>query len=389
MKVDKHIMLILGVLLISSFIVISFSINTVGAHTVNGNNIVYNNEKISKEITTENIKTPLKFKTESSGIQQVGIHPSSPEYKDNVTVYAIIHNASSVYLNWTIDFSLFHVSEMNLTQPLNDNYTAIIPAQEYGVYVYFKVKAILNDNSTQETNWLHYFVDDFTEPVFYWANISSKSFITLKEVTITANVSDDGSGVYFVRVFIYWSEDNKTFYPYDDYVLTESNGLYLVNVSFADSGYYRMYFYAEDVAGNGKDYPRSDYIYFQVKKRTTRLLYQGSLQVRYSDYLTIDVFLEDLNASTSKGIGNAHIEAYIDDNIAGLFTTSDSGWAQVSIYIDYLVGNHTLKLVFQETTTYSKTTLELSISVIAEKNSSRIQHRQQQQRNVLRSSEGR
>lgn len=129
-------------------------------------------------------------------ISNVDFTPQNPAEMEEVTVIAIINDDNEVSLAHV----LWGYSESNLNNELNMNqnaseFTAVIPGQNADVTVYFKVEAADNENEYAESDVYEYTVQSNSNeaPVISNINFTPSEPNDLQEVTITANITDDGN----------------------------------------------------------------------------------------------------------------------------------------------------------------------------------------------------
>ncbi len=372
----------LVIFLITFLILIPKNTNNVSTSANNSNTkneirrIPISHTKVLKSvIIREDARIKLRIKSmRSITIKDVWIEPIYPEYDDNVTVYAIVENAEEVCLNWTTG-NRFNYVKMNLVAPLENKYSAVIPAHSYDTIVYFRIEAFnYTSNESVKTNWFNFVFDDFTPP-----NITKIVFpnttLTLNEILITLNASEDenASGLYLAYVIIQYSEDNKTWsneYAYD--MNYNSTGKYFyLKLSFTNHGYYRFYFIVEDYAGNQARSPKDSnkYYYIRVLPRIARIRIlvnnteADEIQIRYTDAIRIFAQALDLNGTY---VINGEIEIKINNDVLGYVYTNETGFAEFYLLADKNVGKYNLTLTLHHSA-YKVAKLIVNLKIIRER----------------------
>lgn len=298
-------------------------------------------------------------------IQDVYISPDEPEYSDSVTVYAIVINADSVYLNYTYG-SYYHCVEM--IQQTDNQYFYTLPPNSYGTTVVYRIQAYnYSDPSSAYSEWYNFTYSDFTPPIIGVIDIPNQS-LTLRPLGFRINVSEDknASGVYCAYIVLQYSYDNRTWGDSTTYVLSynSSSRLWEIEISFIDYGYYRYYFVAEDNAGNIAYLPNSQYYYLRIYPRYAEIIGEN-ITVPYSDNYLVKIQLIDLN--DTEPIKYAYVDVYLNKS-SGLeylttIETNGTGYAWFILYASWSVGGYGLVFIFEDSS-YKRTQKAFILEIV-------------------------
>ncbi len=133
-------------------------------------------------------------------ILRVQIEPPRPQYCDNVTVVAQVHDYESgifyVLLKYFTSEENPIVIEMDRVS--ENVFIATIPAFPYATHVYYQIIAVDNAGNNVTSPIYMYIVEDFTPPEIKSVSYDPPSPLPNEEVEVTVTVSDRGSGVKIV-----------------------------------------------------------------------------------------------------------------------------------------------------------------------------------------------
>lgn len=128
-------------------------------------------------------------------ITNISFDPSSPENGEEVTVIANITDDSGVesaQVLWGLSAgNLSNIEEMNAS---GDDYQAIIPGQDEGISVYFKVQAFDDEDEMTQSSLYQYtvLVDGNTAPIISTISQNPEEPNQNDEVVVSALIMDDG-----------------------------------------------------------------------------------------------------------------------------------------------------------------------------------------------------
>lgn len=317
---------------------------------------------------------PRRYKCQDVVISDISIDPTRPTYNDNVSVYAKVSGASKVFLNWT-DGS-YHYVEMELIEPLNNKYRAIIPRHNYGYTIYFRIEANDSSDSWYYSTWYYYFVDDFTPPIFTYGSKIEGDYLALTTIEFKANITDPdypkSSGVKIMQIYFEYGSDNETFPNTKVVDMTYDGEYWKASVLFDYSGYYRYFYQWSDYAENW-DYNGDYYSYFRVVKRKTMIIAPENISVYYSDGFSLTVRLYDINGS--RGIQGKEVVLELYDNdtesweyLMGEFIfTNETGYVTFDLLADLEVGNYLLRAKFYGSPCYDSSNSIINLRILPEK----------------------
>ncbi|MEX0568342.1 MAG: hypothetical protein Q6363_004175, partial [Candidatus Njordarchaeota archaeon] len=282
-------------------------------------------------------------------IQNVYHEPEYPEYSDSVTVYAEVYGADRVYLNYTSG-NQYHYVEMS--KQTDNIYYHVISPNRYGTVINYRIQAY-NDTASEFSFsvWYSFNYSDYTPPKVFDISFPVEG-ITKKPLKFSVNATEpeNASGIYGVWIVLQFSTDNRswgssTLY---DMVYNESSRLWELKISFIDYGYYRLYFVAQDNAGNLCETPSDSYYYLHIYPRYADII-GNNVSVAYSDSVLIRIQLIDLNNSAP--IKYEFIDVYINKTSGAQYIatiqTNGTGYGWFTLDAAWSVGTYEMVFIFE------------------------------------------